>query len=113
MILGNSALRKIALEENFKIQRYGDEIVVYKAWHENGFVTLYVNRSTDKILTEHVEYQLKGLELEGLEGDKSVFIRIGPGEEQLIKIVETGEGERELQTTILSKKVTTVGEAEK
>lgn len=43
VILGDNALRKLAIEKNFKIKRSGEEIFLYKAWHDNGFVTLYVN----------------------------------------------------------------------
>lgn len=107
MYLGNTALRKIALDENFKIDRCKNEIVLYKAWHNNGFVTLYMNKSANKVLTELVEYNLQGMQIEGLEGDKQVFVNVGPGEEHLIKLVNTGScEERKLQCTILQKKIT-------
>lgn len=35
--------------------------MLFKAWHDNGFVTLYINKSKDKILDEIVDYQLEGM----------------------------------------------------
>lgn len=64
VILGDGALRDLVIEKNFKIKRCGDEIYLYKAWHDNGFITLYKNESTDKILTEIVDYKLQGLIIE-------------------------------------------------
>ena len=81
VMLGDTALRTLALETNFKVSRLEDEIVLYKAWHENGFVTLYVNNTKDKVLTELVEYNLENMIIDGLEGDKTVFVKVGPGEE--------------------------------
>lgn len=105
VILGEQSLKEIAIREDFKIQRCGDEIVLYKAWHENGFVTYYVNNSKDKVLNEVVEYDLQGLEIEGLAGERQVRIRIGPGEDHLVKLANTS-GERKLSSSIVSKKVT-------
>ena len=38
VILGNEALKKLAMSQDFKVSRHSDQILVYKAWHENGFV---------------------------------------------------------------------------
>ena len=63
-------------------------------------------------MTELVQYELQGLQIEGLEGDKTVFVKVGPGEEQLIKIVNTGSPERKLTSVILSKKITNIEDDE-
>lgn len=105
MVLGDSSLKQLAISKDFKISRVGEEIFLYKTWHENGFVTYYVNNSKDKVLTEVVEYDLKGMEIEGLPNERNVKIKIGPGECQLVKLVNTS-GDRELKSNILSKKVT-------
>jgi len=52
------------------VSRQNDEIVVYKAWHENGFVVLYLNKSINLVLTEMVIFELENLKIEGLEGEK-------------------------------------------
>ena len=106
VILGNNALRGIALESTFKINRDVD-ITVYKAWHEHGFVTLYKNVSNNKRLEEIIEYNMKGLEIEGLESEKLVSISIGPQQEQLIKLKNTGEvgSERKLKSKILKQRI--------
>jgi hypothetical protein len=61
VLLGNLALKQIALEQNFQISRHSDQIVVYKAWHENGFVQYYVNKSNNLLLTEMVIFELENL----------------------------------------------------
>ena len=38
------------------------------------------------MLEELVIFDLENLEIDGLESEKQVFVRVGPGEEQLIKI---------------------------
>jgi hypothetical protein len=63
VFLGDNALKEIAIAKNFKLDRLENEIFLYKAWHDHGFVTLYINKSTDKILTETVDYMLTGLEI--------------------------------------------------
>ena len=112
-MLGDSSLKQLAISKDFKISRVGEkgkeEIFLYKTWHENGFVTYYVNNSKDKVLTEVVEYDLKGMEIEGLPNERNVKIKIGPGESQLVKLVNTS-GDRELKSNILSKKVTQLKE---
>lgn len=70
--LGDKKLREICLQENFKVNRLRDEIVLYKAWHDNGFVALYQNNSTDKIYTEIIRYTLNGMVIEGIEGDSTI-----------------------------------------
>ena len=96
VFLGDNALKAIAIAKNFKLDRLKDEIYLYKAWHDHGFVTLYINKSTDKILTETVDYMLTGLEIVDDPYGKSVQVNVGPGEEQLIKLIITS-GERSLQ----------------
>jgi hypothetical protein len=67
VLLGNYALKQICLDSNFKIERHGDEIVLYKTWYQNGFVTLYQNNSKDTILEELIEYNvMEGLEVEDM-----------------------------------------------
>lgn len=73
VILGDIALRELCLETNFK-QKRRENIYLYKAWHDNGFVTLYVNNTTDEVLTETVEYDIEGMEIEGLTGEKFVQV---------------------------------------
>jgi len=63
-------LEELALKSKFKVKRYEDEIYLYKAWHDNGFVTLYINESKDKELREVINYDIEGLEIEGLSGEK-------------------------------------------
>lgn len=46
--------------------------MLYKSWHDNGFVTLYINKSTNKILSEIVEYKLEGMVIEGLGKETTV-----------------------------------------
>jgi len=47
-----------------------------------------------------VIFDLENLQIDGLEGEKQVFVRVGPGEEQLIKINQIEEGERKLSSTV-------------
>ena len=63
-------MEELALKSKFKVKRYEDEIYLYKAWHDNGFVTLYINESKDKELREVINYDIEGLEIEGLSGEK-------------------------------------------
>ena len=63
-------MEELALRSKFKVKRYEDEIYLYKAWHDNGFVTLYINESKDKELREVINYDIEGLEIEGLSGEK-------------------------------------------
>ena len=105
VILGDVALRQLAIEKDFKIKRSGDEIYLYKAWHDNGFVTLYKNDSVDKILSEIIDYTLEGLVIEDEPTKKQVSVYIGPGEEQMIKLVNNGNGERNVNSTISNKKI--------
>ena len=56
VVLGNQVLRLLALNGSFVQQRKKDLIMLYKAWHDNGFVTLYKNDSTNLILDEIVDY---------------------------------------------------------
>ena len=79
--------------------------MVYKAWHENGFVQYYVNRSPNLLLTEMVIFELENLQIDGLEGEKQVFVRVGPSEEQLIKLINVSEGERKLSSKVVEKKI--------
>ena len=65
--------------------------MLYKAWHDNGFVTLYINKSKNKVLTETVTYELEGMAIEGLDRETTVLVKVGPGEEFLIKLVNTCE----------------------
>lgn len=76
--LGDIALRELAIKTNFK-QNRRPGIYLYKAWHDNGFITLYVNETADEVLSEIVEYDIKGMEIEGLSGEKSVAINVDPG----------------------------------
>lgn len=104
VFLGDKALREICLNENFKVSRLRDEIVLYKAWHDNGFVALYQNNSEDKFYTETIRYFLQGLVLEGIEGDSTMQIKLAPGEEKLIKLSNKGEtGDRNLESQIVEK----------
>ena len=105
VLLGDTSLKQLAISKDFKISRVGEEIFLYKTWHENGFVTYYVNNSKDKILSEVIEYDIKGMEIEDLPGERNVKVKIGPGETQLVKLVNT-DGERSLKSNIASKKVT-------
>lgn len=104
VILGNKALKKIAIQENFKVNRIGEQVVIYKAWHENGFVTLYQNKSRNILYSEIVHYELEGMVIDGIEEEKTVFVKIGPGEEQLVKLINTENSqERKLQSTVMEK----------
>ena len=81
--------------------------MVYKAWHENGFLQLYVNSSTNLNFTEMVVFTLDNLQIEGLEGEKQVFVRIGPGEEQLINISNIDDTkERNISSKVVEKTIT-------
>jgi hypothetical protein len=64
-----------------------------------------VNRSTNLLLTEMVIFELENLQIDGLEGEKQVFVRVGPGEEQLIKLINVSEGERKLSSKVVEKKI--------
>jgi len=55
--------------------------MLFKAWHDNGFVTLYINKSTNKVLDEIVDYVLEGMQIEGLGKETTVHVRVAPGEE--------------------------------
>ena len=81
VVLGNTVLRLLALEGKFRQDRKKDEIMLYKAWHDNGFVTLYINKSTNKVLDEIVDYVLEGMQIEGLGKETTVHVRVAPGEE--------------------------------
>ena len=100
-------MEDLARDSQFKVKRYEDEIYLYKAWHDNGFVTLYINESTDKELREVVTYDIEGLEIDGLRGEKQVHVNVGPGEKKMIKLVNTGsEGSvRKLQSQVQNIKV--------
>ena len=41
-----------------------------------------------------VIFELENLQIDGLEGEKEVFVRVGPGEESLIKLINVSERER-------------------
>jgi hypothetical protein len=56
VVLGNHVLRQLALQGNFRQDRKKDEIMLYKAWHDNGFITVYINKSKNKILNEVIDY---------------------------------------------------------
>lgn len=64
-----------------------------------------MNESTDRILTEMIDYQLEGLQIENEPEKKTVDVRIGPGEEQMVKLVNFGTGERNLNSTISMKNI--------
>ena len=61
VVLGNQVLRQLALDGNFRQDRKKNEISLFKSWHDNGFVTLYINNSTNKVLDEVVDYVLEGM----------------------------------------------------
>ena len=53
--------------------------------HEGGIYFLYKNDTGDKVLAETVEFQLEGLTIEGVEGDKVEF-ELQPYKEKVIKL---------------------------
>ena len=81
--------------------------MIYKAWHESGFLTLYKNNSKSKVLTEVIEYQLENMYIDGMRDEKIAHVKVGPGEEQLIKIKNsTMDGkDRKLTSKIYNKLV--------
>jgi hypothetical protein len=93
VVLGNHVLRLLALNGSFVQERKKGQIMLYKAWHDNGFVPLYVNKSTNLILDEVIDYELEGMQIEGLGKETSVHVNVRPGQEQFIKLVNTcGDG---------------------
>jgi hypothetical protein len=68
-------------------------------------VQLYVNKSAEYLLQETVIFELDNLAIEGLEGEKQVRVKVGPGEEQIIKLVNMEEGERKLSMKVIDKQV--------
>jgi hypothetical protein len=80
--------------------------LLYKAWYDDGFLTLYQNKSTTKVLEELIEYEMEGLEIVGLEGEKRINIVVGPNSDKLIKLRNTSENcKRSLSSKILNKKI--------
>ena len=109
-MLGSNALRQIAIDQDFKVFRHTDQIVVYKAWHENGFVQLYINRSANLVYQEIVLFELQNLQIDGLEGEKQVFVNIGPGEEQMVKLsIIDDDQERKLSSKVSQSKTMEAG----
>ena len=102
VVLGNHVLRQLALQGNFRQDRKKDEIMLYKAWHDNGFITVYINKSKNKILHEVIDYQLEGMQIEGLGKETTVHVKVAPGEEQFIKLVNTcvDKGQRKMNSSV-------------
>jgi len=104
---GDTALKNLCIKKDFEVERYKNEIVLYKAWYDDGFLTLYQNKSKDKNLEELIEFKMQGLEIEGLEGETRVSVELPPQSEKLIKLRNTGAmEERKLTSKILNKKIT-------
>ncbi len=66
-------------------------------------MTLYINNTDDEVLTEVIEYDLEGMEIEGLSGERNINVQVLPGQEQMIKLVNIsnrGDVERKLSSTV-------------
>lgn len=53
---------------------------------------IYKNDSTDKVLVEKLGLKMDGLVIEGQEDQTGVEVKIGPGEQKVIKLTTTGGG---------------------
>ena len=95
VIPGGDQLERLCLQQGKKARRddpdTGDQydIFVYSYKHGGGMAYLYVNETTNKTLEESVEWQLKGLEIEGKPGETELEFSVKPGEKKLIKLVTT------------------------
>lgn len=87
VMLGQRALKNIALQQNYKVSRHNDQILVYKAWYEGGFVQYYVNNSTNIVLEEKLMFELENMQIDGMENEKVYQVKVLPGKEQLINII--------------------------
>mgnify|MGYP001014306214 CR=1 FL=1 len=108
VILTDNGLKNYVKEKNFWASRDGDDIGAFKSWHDNGFATLYINKTANKTFEELIKYELEGMTVENT-GLKTgvVQVKIGPGEEQLIKLIDIkGAKEKKLSTTISRRKIT-------
>ena len=52
--------------------------------YSEGVIFVYLNDSIDKILSERVEFDLKGIEICGQEDQKVVQFELGPKEQKVI-----------------------------
>lgn len=84
-----STLRRMCLEADKKERIRGSDIWKYELQHDFGMFFLYVNKTTDKILTEDIEYALEGLEVINQDDKKKVQVRVGPGSEQIVQLGAT------------------------
>ena len=85
--LSDTGLRLLTLKENNYAPKDGKDIGCYRCQHENGFAMLYVNKTTNKSMTELIKFDLEGMTIEST-GEKQGIIeaKVGPGEEKLIKL---------------------------
>ena len=58
-----------------------------------------MNDTKDNTIEEEIEFTLEGLEIEGRPGQKTVELKVGPGQEKLIKLRAT-DGQWKIQTGI-------------
>jgi hypothetical protein len=80
VILGDTALKQYCIDKNFFVEKDGPDLGLYKTWHDNGFITLYVNKTTNKKLVETLKYTLKGMTVENTgQNVGTVQINVGPG----------------------------------
>lgn len=108
VLLGNEALKRIAMNNDFKLYRDKEtqKIAVYKAWYDEGFIQYYKNSSNDLILEERAIFELENMQIDGRGNEKEVNVILGPGEELLIKINMVEEGkERKVSSKVADKTI--------
>ena len=79
----------MCLSADKKEQIQDHDIWKYELQHDYGMFFLYVNKTTDKVLTEDIDYVLEGLEVMNQDDKKKVRVRVGPGEEQIVQLGAT------------------------
>lgn len=95
---GDSQLIQMCLTKGKKTGRPDTEtqedhnIYQYYLQQDNGIVYLYVNGSEDQILDEEIEFNMDGLEIEGMPGQNVVELRLEPGKQRLIKLRANKDG---------------------
>lgn len=51
-------------------------------------------------------FELENMQIDGMENEKIVQVKVPPGREQLINIIQVNEGERKLSVKVFDKKIT-------
>lgn len=108
--LGDDALKAYAIKKNFFVERDGKDIGLYKTWHDAGFITLYVNKTSNKVFKENVTYTLQGMTVEDTgQTEATVQVDVGPGCTQLVKLLNIrGAEARKLSASTTRRKIAVI-----